>query len=287
MSSPLFLDHFAPLAPHYGVLLCDVWGVMHNGLTAFPEACEALVRARDGGATVMLITNSPRPCDAVVPQLDQLHVPRASYDGMVTSGDVTRAVIAERRGQSVFHLGPERDLPVFAGLDVRLVAADVADYVVCTGLFDDTRETPEDYRELLASLRARQLFFLCGNPDVVVERGSELVYCAGALADLYAEMGGEVLYAGKPYQPMYRRALAKAEALRGAKTPLARVLAIGDSVRTDLKGAAAFGVDCLFIKSGIHAGEVGGRDDADPQALRSFFAQAGTMPKAVMHRFIW
>jgi HAD superfamily hydrolase (TIGR01459 family) len=287
MSAPLLLDHFAPLAPGYDVLLCDVWGVMHNGIAAFPAACEALVRARQAGATVMLITNSPRPCDAVALQLEQLHVPRESYDGMVTSGDVSRAVIAERRGQSVFHLGPPRDLPVFAGLDVELTDAERADYVVCTGLFDDTRETPEDYRGLLARLKARECFFLCGNPDVVVERGDELVYCAGALADLYAGMGGEVLYAGKPYQPMYLRALAQAEALRGGKTPPARVLAIGDSVRTDLEGAAALGVDCLFIQSGIHAGEVGGSGGADPQALRSFFAQAGTMPKAVMQRLIW
>jgi HAD superfamily hydrolase (TIGR01459 family) len=260
---------------------------MHNGVVAFPEACDALIQARQRGATVVLITNSPRPCDAVALQLDQLRVPRDSYDGMVTSGDVTRAVIAERRGQSVFHLGPQRDLPVFAGLDVRLTDADSADYVVCTGLFDDTSETPENYRDLLAKLKARELFFLCGNPDVVVERGNELVYCAGALADLYAEMGGEVLYAGKPYQAIYLRALAKAEYARGARVPLARVLAIGDSVRTDLKGAAAFGIDCLFVTAGIHAEELGGRERPSAAALDDIFAAAGLAPKAVTQRLVW
>jgi HAD superfamily hydrolase (TIGR01459 family) len=287
MSDPLFLDHFAILARDYDVLLCDVWGVIHNGVSAFPDAYGALQRARQGGATVMLLTNSPRPCDAVMLQIAGLGVPRDSYDGMVTSGDVTRAVIAERPGQSVFHLGPPRDLPVFAGLDLRLTDAETAAYVVCTGLFDDTRETPEDYRGLLAKLKARGLFMVCANPDVVVERGDQLVYCAGALADLYHDMGGDVLYAGKPYPPIYQRALAQAEALRIAKIPLQRVLAIGDSVRTDLKGAAMFGVDCVFIQAGIHAGEVGSRKNTDPETLRNFFAQAGMVPKAVMPRLIW
>ena len=286
-SHPLFLDHFAALASDYDVLLCDVWGVIHNGLAASAPACDALRRVRAAGGTVIMVTNSPRPADAVMLQLDQLGVARDSYDGVVTSGDVTRAVIAERPGKSVFHIGPPRDLPIFAGLDMPLADADTADYVVCSGLFDDTRETPEDYRALLQRLKARDLFMACANPDVVVERGDQLIYCAGALADLYAALGGEVLFAGKPYQPIYLRALAKAESARGAKTPLGRVLAIGDSLRTDLKGAMSLGVDFLFMTSGIHAAEVGGSGDADPATLEAFFAQAGMMPKAVMHRLVW
>ncbi len=286
-SPPPFLDRYAALASNYDVLLCDVWGVIHNGVAAFPQACETLQRVRKQGGTVLLITNSPRPADAVVPQLDQFGVPRDSYDGLVTSGDLTRAVIAERRGQAVFHLGPPRDLPVFAGLDVRLVDVETADYVVCTGLFDDTHETPENYRDLLQRLKARGLFMLCGNPDVVVERGADLIYCAGALADLYQSLGGEVLYAGKPYAPIYTRALAKAETVRGNKTPLSRVLAIGDSLRTDLKGAATLGVDFLFLTSGIHAGEIGAGGNPDPGTLQFFFEQAKMAPKAVMHRLVW
>ncbi len=286
-SPPPFLDHCAALVSGYDVLLCDVWGVIHNGVAAFPDACGALARIRNSGGTVLLITNSPRPSDAVMQQLDQLGVPRDSYDGVVTSGDLTRAVMAQRKGQKVFHLGPPRDLPVFAGLDAPLADAETADYVVCTGLFNDDHETPEDYRDLLQRLKARGLFMLCANPDVVVERGGALIYCAGALADLYQSLGGEVLYAGKPYPPIYQRALARAEAARGAKVPLGRVLAIGDSVRTDLKGAAALGVDFLFLTSGIHAGEIGAGGNPGPATLAIFFEQAKMIPKAVMHRLVW
>jgi HAD superfamily hydrolase (TIGR01459 family) len=284
--SPPFLDHCGPLLADYDLLLCDVWGVIHNGVESFPPACEALKRARASGKTVLLISNSPRPAKGVVPQLDGLHVPRESYDDMVTSGDVTRAVIMERPGQSIFHIGPPRDLPIFEGLDLKLLDADTADYVVCSGLFDDTTETPEDYRAMLERMKARGLFMLCANPDVVVERGNELIYCAGALADLYQSIGGDVLYAGKPYRPIYERALTRAQTLRGGKVPLHRVLAIGDSVRTDLTGAASLGVDFLFLTAGIHAGEIGGDADPDPKTLKLFF-QENRMPKAVMHRLVW
>jgi HAD superfamily hydrolase (TIGR01459 family) len=281
-----FIDHCGPLLADYDILLCDVWGVIHNGVESFPAACDALQRARKQGVTVLLITNSPRPKEAVFPQLDGLHVPRDCYDGMVTSGDVTRAVIMERPGQSVFHLGPPRDLPIYEGLDVTLTDAETADYIVCSGLFDDTTETPEDYRAMLGRAKERGLFMLCANPDVVVERGNELIYCAGALADLYKSIGGDVLYAGKPYAPIYERALARAQTFRKTKAPLSRVLAIGESVRTDLAGADAAGVDFLFLTGGIHAGEIGGEENADPSRL-AMFLEGNRMPKAVTHRLVW
>jgi HAD superfamily hydrolase (TIGR01459 family) len=284
--SPPFLDHCAPLLTHYDLLLCDVWGVIHNGVESFPAACEALQRARQQGITVVLISNSPRPAEAVAPQLADLRVPADCYDAMVTSGDVTSAVIEQRPGQTVFHLGPARDLPIYQGLNVKLVEAESADYAVCSGLFDDTKETPEDYRPLLERMRARGLFMLCANPDVVVERGNELVYCAGALADLYQSIGGEVLYAGKPYAPIYQLALARAKVLRNGEVPLQRVLAIGDSVRTDLTGAASLGVDFLFLTAGIHAGEIGAGGNPDADAMKLFF-EDDRMPKAVMHRLVW
>jgi HAD superfamily hydrolase (TIGR01459 family) len=282
-----FADRFSTLAADYDVVLCDVWGVIHNGVAAFPEACEALSRYRAGGGTVILITNAPRTGEAVSRQLDGLGVPREAYDGIVSSGDVTREVIAQRPGQSLFHLGPQRDISVFSGLDVRFAPVESADYVVCSGLFNDEVETAEDYRDLLGIMRARSLFMVCGNPDVVVERGEQLVYCAGAIADLYATLGGEVLYAGKPHPPIYRNALQKAEIRRAGPAPLLRVLAIGDSLRTDLKGAAALGIDCLFVTAGIHAEELGGRDNPDRSALERIFAQAGLWPKAVTRRLVW
>jgi HAD superfamily hydrolase (TIGR01459 family) len=284
---PPFADHFSALAPRFDVLLCDVWGVVHNGVAAFPEACDALLRFRQGGGTVVLITNAPRPGEVVARLLDRLQVGRDVYDGVVSSGDVTRHVVAQRAGQNIFHLGPERDRSIFDGLPTRLVPLEAADYVVCTGLFDDTTETPEDYRDQLGVMRSRGLFMVCANPDVVVERGDQLVYCAGALADLYAELGGEVLYAGKPHRPIYDQALAFAESVRGPPVDLARVLAIGDSIRTDLTGAAALGARFLFVTAGIHAEELGSRENPDPNALRTIFASAGAMPDAVMRRLVW
>lgn len=284
---PPLVDHFAPLAPGYDVVLSDVWGVVHNGMAAFADACDALARFRAGGGTVLLITNAPRPASVVVRLLDRLDVPRDAYDGIVSSGDVTQDVILARRNQRVFTIGPQRDLATFTELGVEFAPAERADYVVCTGLFDDESETPEDYRGLLGELRRRDLLMVCANPDLVVERGERLVYCAGAIADLYASLGGKVLYAGKPHRPIYETALAKAAAARGSETALGRVLAIGDSVRTDLAGASAFGIDCLFVTAGIHAEELGSRENPDPATLDAIFSQAKLYPKAVMRRLVW
>lgn len=285
MKLPPLLPHFAALAPNYDALLCDVWGVVHNGLAALPAACDALMRARARGAAVVLITNAPRPSPAVARQLEKLHVPREAYDAIVSSGDVTRGVIDGRRGQKLYHLGPERDRSMFTG--VELAPVESADYAVCSGLEDDEVETPENYRARLQTMLDRGLFMVCANPDVVVERGPKLVYCAGAIADLYAAMGGKVLYAGKPYRPIYDLALAKAAEAAGRKVPPRRVLAIGDSLRTDLKGAQALGVDFLFVTAGIHAEELGGRETPDTAALSIAFAAAGEMPKAVMRQLVW
>jgi HAD superfamily hydrolase (TIGR01459 family) len=282
------IERFAPLARGYDVLFCDVWGVVHNGIAAFADACDTLKRFRDSGGTAILITNAPRPGAAVVRILDRLGVPHDAYDAIVSSGDVTRAIVESRLNQSVFHIGPQRDLPIFAGLDVRFATLETADYVVCSGLFDDTKETPETYRDVLAQMRSRGLFMVCANPDVVVERGDALVYCAGALADAYAALGGEVLYCGKPHAPIYEAALAKAALLRGGTPPpLPRVLAIGDSVRTDLKGAASFGIDCVFVTSGLHAEQFGSREAPDVDALNAMFDAAGVAPKAIVRGLIW
>jgi HAD superfamily hydrolase (TIGR01459 family) len=285
---PDFIEHFEPLAQSYDVLLCDVWGVIHNGVMAFTPACDALLRFREHGGTAILITNAPRPGEAVARILDRLAVPRQAYDAITSSGDTTRGIVASRPGQRVFHLGPQRDVPIFAGLDLTFAPLESADYVVCSGLFDDTVETPESYRDMLAAMRARSLFMVCANPDIMVERGDTLVYCAGALADAYAALGGQVLYCGKPHAPIYRTALAAAAAARGGgAVPLERVLAIGDSVRTDLKGAAALGIDSLFVTSGIHAEEYGGRHTPEIEALDGIFAAGGVMPIAVTRGLKW
>ena len=287
IATPTFTERFSTLAGGYDVVLSDVWGVIHNGIAATVAACDALTRFRGQGGTVMLITNAPRPGEVVTRFLDKLSVPRSSYDGIVSSGDVTRAAMATRPDKYVFHIGPERDLPIFDGLGLDFVPLAQADYVVCTGLRDDEVETPENYRAELGELLRRKMFMLCGNPDLVVERGDRLIYCAGAIADLYGTLGGEVLYAGKPHRPIYELALQRVGGLRGVTPAKPRVLAIGDSVRTDLRGATDFGLDCLFVTAGIHAEELGDRHDPNLAALNKIFADAGVAPKAVTQRLVW
>jgi HAD superfamily hydrolase (TIGR01459 family) len=277
-------EHFRTLAPRYDVVLCDIWGVVHDGITAFPDACDALARFRRGGGTVVLVTNAPRPSEWVARQLDRLRVPADAYDAVASSGDVTRAVVAARRG-AVFHIGPERDLSIFHGLDIRFVAVEAADYVVCSGLFDDETETPGDYRAVLEIMRQRELFMVCANPDLVVKRGDTLLYCAGSIADLYRSSGGDVLYAGKPYRPIYDTALAAAAQVRGVPAPPSRTLAVGDSLRTDITGAAAMGIDGMFVIGGIHAEELGA--EGRMGGLAAMFAAAGITPKSVTERLVW
>ena len=202
--------------------------------------------------------------------LDRLDVPHEAYDAITSSGDVTRGIVAIAAAARPSFISARSATFRFSPASMsRFAPLETADYVVCSGLFDDTTETPDSYRDMLAAMRARSLFMVCANPDIVVERGDTLVYCAGALADAYAALGGEVLYCGKPHAPIYEAALATAAALRGGRTPSRRrVLAIGDSVRTDLKGAAAFGLDCMFVTSGIHAEQYGSRDAPDLDALQ-------------------
>jgi len=281
------LDRFSTLAPRYDVVLCDIWGVVHDGIAAHTQACDALARYRAGGGAVILITNAPRPSPWVIHQLDRLGVRADAYDGVMTSGDLTRDAVAVRKGGAVFHIGPPRDMAIFDGLGVRFAPVASAEYAVCSGLFDDTTETPDNYRDLMATMRGRALFMVCANPDLVVERGHERVYCAGAIADLYGAMGGEVLYAGKPHRPIYEAALAKAAAVRGAVALPGRTLAIGDSLRTDMAGARELGIDGLFVSGGIHAEELGSRESPSRDALAGMFAAAGVTPQAVTPRLAW
>jgi HAD superfamily hydrolase (TIGR01459 family) len=284
MTTLRFVDHLRDLVGNIDVVLSDIWGVVHNGLVAFPDACAALRAARDQGSTVILITNAPRPADSVQRQLRKLGVADDTYDAIVSSGDLTRSFVAERNGQSMFWLGPERDNSIYRGLDTVFAPLESADYIVCTGPFDDETESAEDYREMMGQARARNLPLVCANPDIVVERGDRLIYCAGAIAELYRELGGEVIFYGKPHRPIYDRAMAIAQAARGGATPASRVLAIGDSVRTDLAGAHGFGIDCLFVTRGIHADEFDGIDRLDSVAVQELF---GHPPLALTRELRW
>ena len=284
MTTLKFVERLRDLVGGVDVLLSDIWGVVHNGLIAFPEACEALQNFRGQGGTVILITNAPRPADSVQRQLRKLDVADETYDAIVSSGDLTRNFVAGHPGQKMFWIGPERDSSIYRGLDAGIVPLEQADYIVCTGLLDDETETPEDYRGMMLQARERNLPLICANPDIVVERGDRLIYCAGAIAELYRELGGEVIFYGKPHRPIYQRAMALAAERQGHAIELNRVLAIGDSVRTDLAGAHGFGIDCLFVTRGIHAEDFEGIDQLDPASVKELF---GHPPRALMRELRW
>jgi len=284
MTSLRFAERLSELVDGVEVILSDIWGVVHNGLEAFPEACEALHTYRQRGGTVILITNAPRPADSVQRQLRKLGVADDIYDAIVSSGDLTRHFVADHPGKKMFWLGPERDSSIYRGLDAVPAPLEQADYIVCTGLFDDETESAEDYRATMLQARERKLPLVCANPDIVVERGDRLIYCAGAIAELYRELGGEVIFYGKPHRPIYERAMALAAERSGHKAQLNRVLAIGDSVRTDLTGAHGFGIDCLFVTRGIHSEEFEGIDQLDPASVKELF---GHPPRALMRELRW
>ncbi len=274
------------LAGRYDVLLCDVWGVVHNGREAFPAACAALRRWIAQTGPVILISNAPRPEGSVAVQLDSLGVPRDAWTAIVTSGDVSRDLLAARSPGPAWRIGPAKDDPLFEGLGLEFSAPETARFIACSGPNDEETETPEDYREALSAAAARDLTMICANPDVLVQRGDRLIYCAGALAQLYKTLGGHVIEAGKPYPPIYDLALKRAELSLGASPDRRRVLAVGDGVATDLAGAKSQGLDVLFVADGVHAPEVldaSGR--IDPEALERLIGDC--KPAFVTRTLVW
>ena len=284
------LESIKDVGAGYRAWLVDIWGVMHNGHRAFPRAIEATRAFRAQGGIVVLLSNSPRPSPSVQDQLRHIGVPDDAYDATVTSGDLTRHELAKHRHETVFHLGPERDRPIFKGLDVKLGSQQDAELIVCSGLFDDETETPEDYTGLLRGLAARKLPMICANPDQMVERGDQLVWCAGALAALYEKEGGPVVYAGKPYAPIYGLAFETINGLAGGTVPRNQILVIGDGVHTDIAGAANLGIDSIFVASGLHAradaAEAGG-DALGQRQLDALFAGEKTRPLGAMRGLVW
>ena len=285
------LDSIKDLAPRYRAWLVDIWGVMHNGHRAFPRAVAATRAFREAGGIVVLLSNSPRPSPSVKDQLSRLGVPADAYDATVTSGDLTRHELAQHKGATIFHLGPERDRPIFEGLDVTLGSAEDGKLIVCSGLFDDETETPDDYTALLSALAARKLPMICANPDHLVERGDRLVWCAGALAAAFEKAGGAVVYAGKPYAPIYALAFETIGTLAGRAVPRTEILAIGDGVHTDIAGASGAGLNSVFIASGLHvpakSGADAGRGVLDALALEELFAHTKPRPVAAMRALVW
>ena len=285
---PTEIDGLRVIANDYDALICDVWGVLHNGQIPFAATIEALRNFRKSRGAVVLLTNAPRLAGDVELQFDRIGVPRDCYDALITSGEGARAELIQNistdKPLKLFNLGPDRDRAVRDGLDIELTDADEAELVLCTGLFDDATEGPEDYRALLEEFRTRGLVFLCANPDLVVRRGDTIVHCAGALARAYEEIGGEVKYFGKPHPPVLNLAYACAQALGAAKKPLV----IGDGLETDIKGANAMAWDALFVLGGVHGVEIGDLSSQPARArLSAVFKEIGTKAKWSISELRW
>ncbi len=282
-AQPQILTNLREIAPDYDALICDVWGVIHNGKTAQVPAVDALRRFRGAHGPVVLLSNAPRPVADVEEQFRKFGVPADCYDAIITSGVATRAALEKRAARhrlKMLHIGPERDRGVFDGLNLDCVEPELAEVALCTGLYDDDRETPDDYKALNGVLLERGLEMLCANPDIVVQRGGKLIFCAGAIAREYEKMGGRAVYYGKPHKPIYETTFEALRRLGPAKRPLA----IGDGLETDIRGANGAGLDALFIADGIHGEDV---RELTPAHMAALFAKSGVSARAAMRVLAW
>lgn len=274
------------LASRYPAVLSDVWGVVHNGITPHEGAVEALVNYREQGGRVVLITNAPRPGAFIVDQLDAMNIPRAAYDALVSSGDATRGLLENWRGRTVARVGPSVDDVLFEGLDLTFGSDEEATAVAVTDL-DTDDDTPADYAARMEIWKSRDLPLICANPDKVVEEGDRIVYCGGALADAYEDIGGRVMMAGKPFNPIYEQAKAMLDEAAGRRFAKADILAIGDSVRTDAMGAAQFGIDLLFITGSIHAAELDAFNNPPAKRVADLVSVSRANMIGFMPRLMW
>ena len=276
----MLISGLREIASDYDALICDVWGVVHDGLQPYRAAVEALRKFRKTRGRVVLLSNAPRPAQEIVAQFSRIGVPDDCYDAIVTSGIAAREVLANRAAKgrlSIVHLGPQRDRGLYEGLNVELTEPQAADLVLCTGLYDDETETPEHYRDLLVELLRRNLAMICANPDILVPRGGKLVHCAGGLARAYEALGGKVEWYGKPHLPIYK------VALKAANSPK-RPLVVGDGLETDIRGANRAGIDALFIAHGVHADEM---DGMTADQLNALLARNAVTTRAAMPSLAW
>ncbi len=278
------VENLAEISDLYDAVFCDLWGCVHNGVDAFVEAVDALRAFKSKGGTVLLLTNAPRPRASVATQLDHIGVPRDCWDVIATSGDSARAAMLNGAvGEKVWHIGEPHDAPFFApmgliedAIDITRVPLEDAEGIVCTGPFDALAD-PSVMRPQFLLAKIRGLKLLCANPDIVVDRGESREWCAGALAQLYTEMGGESLYFGKPHPPIYDLARRRLEQM-GKGTSDDRILAIGDGIVTDVPGGIGEDIDTLFITGGLARSETGTKHQPDPAKLARFLTDAQMEP---------
>jgi HAD superfamily hydrolase (TIGR01459 family) len=273
------------LADEYDLILCDVWGVVHDGVAIYAAAADALRRFRKGGGSVILVSNASRLGATIMSELERMGLPRTAFDAVITSGDVTRDFIATRPGCTLFDLGPGDARPICSGLATSFTSICDADFAISSGAFENLARAPEDLKPLFTDMLVKSMLLLCANPDVATELGGRRVQCSGAVAELYSHLGGAVHYGGKPDSQIYEKALAVAAELRGGEPRRERVLAIGDSLRTDIAGAAANGFASLFVLGGIHSKELGIQPSF--AAIEQLCTDMGSGPTAVTDRLTW
>jgi len=282
---PHIIAGLSEIADDYDALICDIWGVLHNGQEPFDGVDEALKNFRAKGGKVLLLSNAPRPGSSAVKRLDTIGNSRDGFDDILTSGDTVRALMSDmaRDNQKICHIGPEKDADLTAGLDVEFVNEERADAILFSGMYDDMVETPDDYHDMLSGFLARGLPLLCPNPDRTVQFGDKVIYCAGAVAEKYESMGGQVIWVGKPHPMVYDRARAMLADMTGLDAP--RFLAIGDGPKTDIPGAEASGIDALFIGGGL-AGASGANIDT-PEAIADILAAENTQCRYAIRHLVW
>jgi HAD superfamily hydrolase (TIGR01459 family) len=285
---PPILESAGDLLARYDVLFSDVWGVVHDGFRAYETACDALLKFRERGGTVILVSNAPVPEHRVASMLDMRKVPRDAWDAIVSSGAIALGHLVEKGYERVHYIGPhDRDASFFEKSAASPVAIEHAEAIVCTGLNDDRTETAESYRALLETARTRDLPFVCANPDLVVDVGGQHYPCAGALADLYERLGGPVVWAGKPHELAYDTAHEAARGMRESDVARERILVIGDAVRTDLAGAERAKLDALFVTGGIHRDDTMKEGRIEPEKLAKLFAPGTPPARAAMPVLKW
>jgi HAD superfamily hydrolase (TIGR01459 family) len=278
------VETLAEISAQYDALFVDLWGCVHNGVDAFPEAVAALQDYRKSGGKVVLVTNSPRPRAGVIKQLDHFGVPQDAWDTVATSGDSARSAMFQGAvGSKVWFIGQPGEEKFFQPLnlldnpiEMTQVPLEEAEGIVCTGPQDPMAD-PSVMRPQFLYAKQKGLKLLCANPDIVVDRGEAREWCAGALAQFYTEMGGESLYFGKPHPPIYDLARRRLTAL-GTSIPDDRILCIGDGVLTDIKGAMGEDIDSLFISGGLAAAETKTSLQPDPDALSVYLKREMSSP---------
>lgn len=288
MSLPI-LAGLASFIKDYDLVICDIWGVIHNGLKPYPEVLDCLSRLRTSGICVAFLSNAPRPNEKVEIELKRIGINRDYYDILFTSGEATRQHLLRRNfrfmtreSQKFFHLGPKRCSDTVAGVG-KEVDMDTADFIVCTGLFDDENEQASDYDNMLQKGIDRSIPLVCANPDLVVMRGEKMIPCAGSVALYYAGLGGRVQSYGKPYPEVFNKVL------KLANVGPAKALMIGDGLETDIRGARESSIDSLWIAGGINARDVEYKEDGElrEEVVKNFVAHSGESPRAVMGRLRW